>query len=290
MRGIGRALVMVALAVAPTLTSDAAAAQDYAWKPRGSAGSSPLDERFAPPPGFVRVPAAAGSFGAWLRRLPLKPAGTPVFLHTGALKGRQDVHAAVVDIDTGTRDLQQCADAVMRLYAEWQFARGDARHISFDDTGEGRPMPFSRWAAGERPRAAGRGLAWITGASPDAGHASFRRYMDTVFAWAGTHSLERQLEPVADGRVEIGDVVIKGGFPGHAVVVADVAAHPSTGERRFLLIQSYMPAQDMHVLVGAGGPESSPWYKIEAGKPLVTPEWTFPPGSLKRWPAKARPG
>ncbi len=290
MRRVARTLVAMAVATASVAVGGMAAAQHYAWQPHATTTGGALAQRFAPPPGFVRVSVSPGSFGAWLRGLPLKPEGTPVLLHTGTRKGRQDVHAAVIDIDTGPRDLQQCVDAVMRLYAEWQFAHGNAQRIAFNDTGEGRPMPFSRWAAGERPRAMGRALVWERRAAPDARYASFRRYMDTVFAWAGTHSLERELARVADSRVEIGDVVIKGGFPGHAVLIADVAENPATGERRFLLIQSYMPAQDMHVLVGIGTPDETPWYVLDPKRPLVTPEWTFPPGSLKRWPAGTRSG
>ena len=281
-----RALVTAALASPLALSTADAIAQTYAWKsntPPASPARVRLDQRFAPPDGFVRVPAPADTFGAWLRGLPLKPEGTAVRLHTGAAKERQDVHAAVIDIDTGKRDLQQCADAVMRLYAEWQFARGAVGHIAFNDTGQGRPMPFSQRAAGERPSASGRALVWAKRAPADPSYASFRRYMDTVFVWAGTHSLEKELVPVADDRVEIGDVVIKGGFPGHAVLVADVVEHHRTGERRFLLIQSFMPAQDMHVLNGAGASAGSSWYALDAGNPLVTPEWTFPPGSLRRW-------
>lgn len=266
--------------------SGSAAAERYAWlPPQLRAQGDRLEGRFAPPEGFVRVSAQPGSFAAWLRGLPLKPAGASVLLHTGAQKWRQDVHAAVIDIDTGARDLQQCADAVMRLRAEWQFARGDVRHIAFNDTGGGKPMSFARWAAGERPRAQGRALVWTKRSPADASYASFRRYMDTVFIWAGTHSLARELDPVANGRVEIGDVIIKGGFPGHAVLVADVAEHPETGERRFLLIQSFMPAQDMHVLAGRDTPDGTPWYRLAPDKPFVTPEWIFPPGSLRRWPA-----
>lgn len=280
MRGIfGLLLVMMLMPGAGH-----AVAQDYAWRTQAHSNDARLDRRFAPPPGFIRRPVAAGSFAAWLRGLPLKSEGAPVLLHSGLPKGRQDVHAAVIDIDTGTRDLQQCADAVMRLYAEWRFAHGDSGRIAFNDTGQGRPMPFSRWAAGERPRAEGRVLVWTKRASADASHASFRRYMDTVFSWAGTHSLERELIPVASGAIEIGDVVIKGGFPGHAVLVADMVEHPATGERRFLLIQSYMPAQDMHVLKGIDTPDGSPWYRLQLDGPLATPEWTFPPGSVRRWP------
>ena len=71
-----------------------------------------------------------------------------------------------------------------------------AGEIAFNDTGSGKPIAFSRWAAGDRPRPSGRSLVWSRGAAPDAGYASFRRYMDTVFTWAGTHSLERQLAAV----------------------------------------------------------------------------------------------
>ncbi len=277
--GVAALLVMTMLVA----TSGAIAGEHYAWRSKGAAESERLDHRFTPPDGFVRVSVPDGSFAAWLRGLPLKSEGTSVHLYTGAPKWRQDVHAAVIDIDTGTRDLQQCADAVMRLRAEWQFARGETRRIAFNDTGGGKPMPFSRWAAGERPRAEGRALVWAKRAPPDASYASFRRYMDTVFTWAGTHSLERELIPVKDGRVEIGDVIIKGGFPGHAVLVADVAENSATGERRFLLIQSFMPAQDMHVLKGRDTPDSSPWYRLAPDQPFVTPEWMFPPGSLRRW-------
>src|SRR4029078_1039254 len=94
-----------------------------------------LESRFAPPPGARRVEVQAGSFGAWLRGLPLLPERSPVMLFDGTKKPRQDVHAAVVDIDVGTRDLQQCADAVMRLRAEWLFAAGRTPESAFNDDG-----------------------------------------------------------------------------------------------------------------------------------------------------------
>ena len=82
-----------------------------------------------------------------------------------------------------------------------------------------------------------------------------------------------------------GDLFIKGGFPGHAVLVADVAESRATGERRFLLVQSFMPAQDMHVLKNLANADGSPWYPLAFGDQLVTPEWIFPRESLRRWTA-----
>jgi hypothetical protein len=246
------------------LVTPAAAAPVYSWESgRAHASGQSLEQRIAPPDGFARAPAAPGSFAEWLRGLPLKPVGSPVLLYTGSPKARQDVHAAVIDIDVGKRDLQQCADAIMRLRGEWLYGAGRRNEIGFNYTD------------GKRRAFASRGRA---------DYASFRKYMDQVFAYAGTYSLERELRPVKIPDIAIGDVFIKGGFPGHAVLVADIAVNAATGEKRFLLVQSYMPAQDMHVLKNPVSADGSPWYRTDFGNTLVTPEWRFTPDMLRRWP------
>ena len=107
--------------------------------------------------------------------------------------------------------------------------------------------------------------------------------MDLVFAYAGTYSLDRELKSASVDDLRIGDVFIKGGFPGHAILVADMAMN-AAGEKRFLLVQSYMPAQEMHVLKNPNATDGSPWYTTDFGAHLVTPEWTFARTQLKRWP------
>jgi hypothetical protein len=276
-RGANRAIV-AALAILLPATRAMAAGQ-YPW-PTLEAAPATLQTVLLPPSGFDRVEVAPESFGAWLRALPLKPAGTPVKLFNGADKPRQDVHAAVIDIDVGPRDLQQCADAIMRLRAEWLYANGMKDEIAFNFTDGGR-VPFWRYAKGQRPDETG--LHWLAKAKTDDSYASFRRYMDLVFAFAGTASLEKELKSVPTGVIQIGDVFINGGSPGHAVIVADMAENKTTKAKRFLLIQSYMPAQDMHVLKNPANADGSPWYAVPDGA-LVTPEWTFTPGSLRRWP------
>jgi len=243
----------------------AVAAPSYAWRTADDPTSSDtLETRIAPPPGFARVPAAPDGWAAWLRGLPMKPAGTPVLLYNGTPKWRQDVHAAVVDIDVGSRNLQQCADAIMRLRAEWLFAAGRPRDIGF--TYDGKRHAFAARAKSD--------------------HAALRKYMDLVFAYAGTYSLERELKRVDVADIETGDVFIKGGFngTGHAVLVADMVENQATGERRFLLLQSYMPAQEMHILKNPAAPDGSPWYPAAFEGNLVTPEWTFAHDALRRWP------
>ncbi|MCK6528438.1 DUF4846 domain-containing protein [Myxococcota bacterium] len=263
-------LLLLALAAAPPARAEPAAA------------AAAIEARIPPPPGFQRVPAPGGSFAAFLRRLPLLPGRPPVLLYDGRRKSNQDAHFAVVDLDVGSRDLQQCADAAIRLRAEYQRASGRDEAICFRFT-SGDPAPWSRWRDGERPRISGSRVTWAAAAPPDGGPASFRRYLDAVFTYAGSASLARDLVPVpASAPVEAGDVFVQGGFPGHAVLVADVA-EDGRGRRAFLLVQSYMPAQQVHVL-RAPGSSLDPWYPAEGPGPLVTPEWTFPSRARGRFP------
>ena len=85
--------------------------------------------------------------------------------------------------------------------------------------------------------------------------------------------------------MRIGDVLIEGGSPGHAVLVVDMARDTISGDRLFMLAQSYMPAQEIHILKNPSAPEQSPWYRLKAiQKEARTPEWTFDREDLKRFP------
>ena len=253
----------------------------FADLPRPETDSGPpqtgddLEHRFAPPAGATRIPAPPGTFGAWLRRLPLLPAGAAVHLYDGRLKPVQDVHAAVVALNTSVggkpRDLQQCADAVMRLRAEYLFA---ARQSGAAAT----PIQFHPQPG--KPAA----LVFRGSTRPE-----FDRYLIHVFAEAGSASLQAELAR-AEGPVQPGDVLIQGGYPGHAVIVLDVAAR-ADGGRYLLLGQSYMPAQQFHVLrnTSSGGAALSPWFEEAAlDRPapagLQTPEWRpFRRGDVRRF-------
>lgn len=254
---------------------------EWPWLPSNAAHET-VEQRFSPPPGFVREAVPEGSFAAFLRRLPLEPAGAPVLLHTGARKPRQDVHAAVLALDVGPRDLQQCADTVIRLRAEYLHARGRLDALTFRFT-SGEEVRFDRWARGERPRVSGREVRWSSGHPIGVGRPQLRAYLATLFAYAGTASLVRELRPVGRGALQIGDVFIQGGFPGHVVQVVDVARHPVSGARVFLLVQGFMPAQSAHVLKNPAAPRGSAWFDADFGEVLRTPEWTFLARDLHRF-------
>jgi len=103
-----------------------------------------------------------------------------------------------------------------------------------------------------------------------------------VFMYAGTLSLAAELPKRNVSDIQMGDVFVMGGSPGHAVIVMDMAVN-DTGEKIVLLAQSYMPAQNIHVLKNPHDSNLSPWFDMEGLEQLETPEWNFTQNQLKSW-------
>ncbi len=244
-----------------------------------------LVNRIALPVGYERLPVPSNSFAEWLRHLPLKEGNPPVYLFNGQQKGNQQAQFAVINMDVGKQDLQQCADAVMRLRAEYLLATEQHSAIHFNFT-NGDKCDYQEWKKGVRPVINGNKVSWLQKAQPDASYTNFKKYMTKVFQFAGTQSLSKELKPVRNlTDIEAGDVFIRGGFPGHAVMVMDVAVHRETGKKVFMLAQSYMPAQEMHILKNpnVAPNESTPWYSTDFEGSLATPEWVFEKEQLMRF-------
>jgi hypothetical protein len=253
---------------------------DYFWLAEYDSSRTIINQ-IGLPDEFERHHANPESFGGWMRNLPLRKKGAPVYLHDGRKKSNQNVHLAIIDIDVGTKDLQQCADAVIRLRAEYQFAVQDYDDISFNFT-SGDTATFRNWINGYRPLVNGNNVRWKKTGKIDSSYQNFHNYLQVVFTYAGSYSLSKQLKTKSDiCAIEIGDVFVDGGFPGHAVIVVDVAVNKSSGKKLFLLAQSYMPAQDIHILKNLENPDLSPWYDCNFKDSLITPEWTFTKSHLK---------
>jgi hypothetical protein len=243
-----------------------------------NAEGNTVETRFEVPNGYSRKSYETGTFGNYLQHLPLKPAGTLTKRYNGETKPNK-VAAAVVDISVGNSDLQQCADAIMRLRAEWLFAEKRFDDIAFDLT-NGFNMKYSEWKKGKRLNSACNG--WTSGGAASESHEDFLNYMKKIFTYAGTLSLSKELQAKNIATLEAGDVFIKGGSPGHAVIVVDVA-EGSEG-KLFMLAQSYMPAQDIEILKNPNNAGMSPWFKASEMGILETPEWDFDWSQLKTWP------
>ena len=238
--------------------------------------------RFLPPKGYSRATVDISSFGAYLRNLKLKPHGSKVRYYDGGYKENYGVYSAVIDLPIGKRDLHQCADAIMRLRADYLRSqkRYDEIHFEFNNGFEAK---YSKWMDGYRIHFNGTDFYWTKDTYPSNSYKSYWKYLEYVFSFAGTYSLAQELPTVNENEMQIGDLFLWGGHPGHGVIVIDMAINEETGEKLFMLAQSYMPAQEIQVLENPINSEMSPWYDLDFGESLKTPEWQFEKGALKRF-------
>jgi hypothetical protein len=240
-----------------------------------------VEERYMTPQGFDRIIVDEDSFGAFLRLQRLKPYGEKVLYYNGKKKSAEGVYDSVFDVEIGDRDLHQCADAIMLLRAEYLYSQSRYDEISFNFV-SGFTAEYSKWMEGYRIRVEGNDVSYYKATDPSDTYQSFRKYMDIVFAYASTLSMEKELVSVSVNDMKIGDVFIVGGSPGHAIIVVDMAENEN-GNRMFMLAQSYMPAQQTQILINPLDETMSPWYSLAGVDQLRTPEWTFSLDRLKRF-------
>lgn len=241
-----------------------------------------IAKRFNLPDGFTRCKVEDNSYAQYLRNLPLKEHGAKVHYYDGNIKNNQNVYAAVIDMEIGKKNLQQCADAIMRLRAEYLYANQQYDKIHFNLT-NGFRVDYSRYRKGNRVAVKGNKTYWTNSTKESTTYKDFRNYMDFIFTYAGTLSLSQELKSTEIDKMQIGDVLIQGGSPGHAVVVVDMAENSETGEKIYMLAQSYMPAQDIQILNNNNDKNISPWYKLSDDENILTPEWSFTKNDLKRF-------
>ncbi|MFT5645649.1 MAG: hypothetical protein ACI976_000322 [Aureispira sp.] len=261
-------------------TSTAANYSPYHWLDTYNVNTS-LQDQISTPSEYKRVSLEKTTLGTWLRGLSLLPKNAKVMLYNGQQKSYQQGAYRVLDIDIGHRDLQQCADAIMRLVAEYHYSKKDYAAIHFNYT-SGHTIRFSDWSKGKKPIIKGSTVRFSTSNnSQNTSYKNFKKYLTNVYCYAGTASLSKELRSKKVSDISPGDVFIWGSFPGHAIMVMDVAQHQETGKKIFLLAQSYMPAQSIHILQNFNNESLSPWYSEDFGAELLTPEWTFDRNTLK---------
>ncbi|WP_294182604.1 DUF4846 domain-containing protein [uncultured Sphingobacterium sp.] len=224
-----------------------------------------IKSRFLLPEGFKRLQYKTVAFGSFLENLPLYSIDQEVHYYNGKIKRRENIYNSVVKLHIGKRDLHQCADAIMRLRADYLYGQKRYKDIKFNFLSDGKPRAYTNYAKG------------------DYSYPTYWKYLEYIFAYANTASLHDELHQVnTTQEVKIGDTFIQKGSPiGHAVIVVDLAKNNS-GKTIVLLAQSYMPAQDIQILNNWNDSKLSPWYDIDQNI-IKTPEWTFYPKNLKTW-------
>lgn len=212
----------------------------------------------------------------FLQHLPQKIA--PVLDYGGREVSDQEKAFAVINYDVGSRDLQQCADALMRLRAEYLFAQGRLDEISFHFV-NGEAYRFTAYCDGSLPVAKGRGVVFLSSSPKGKDHASLRKYLDIVYTYAGTLSLAAELKDADD--FAIGTIVIKAGSPGHCFIIVDEAT-TAAGEKLYKLVEGYTPAQSIYVLRNVEEPALGCWHKLKKGN-ITTASYEFTNYKLKKF-------
>ena len=215
------------------------------------------------PAGYTRV--QCDGYGKFLRKIKLTGDKT-IHAYDGRVI-RHDNTYAVLDIDVGDKDLQQCADAAMRLWAEYLYSIKAYNRIYFTALGSGKPLRFSTWAQRHKSYS----------------YATFRKYLDNVFTYCNSTSMGKEMKPVAPKDLKVGDcfVYVNERFYGHVVTVVDMAVN-AKGEKIFMVAQSWMPAQQIHIVVDRA--TNSPWYKLTDNGRYDISGYDMGKENMKRFP------
>ena len=199
------------------------------------------------------------SWQYFLQHLPV--VDKPIVDYRGKQIGYQEKHVGIIPYDVGTSDLQQCADALMRLRAEYLFDQKRFNEIGFHFV-SGNYYTWNDYCKGLRPVANGNGVKFISVAASEKTHETLRKYLDIVYSYASTISLSKELKAAND--FEVGTVIIHAGSPGHCFIIIDEAINKS-GEKVYKLAEGYTPAQSIYVLRNLNEDGINPWYTLKQG-------------------------
>lgn len=218
---------------------------------------------------FTPVVTQEATWQYFLQHLPISKGH--IVDYRGKKISDQSKHVALVNYDIGKKDLQQCADALIRLRAEYLFACQRFDEIGFHFT-SGHYFSWNEYCAGKRQIVRGNRVEFISVIPAKKTHESLRKYLDIVYTYAGTISLHKHLKPT--NSLKIGTVIISPGSPGHCCIIID-KAKKSTGHTVYKLAEGYSPAQSIYVLKNPYDHNISPWYKLDTEGSIYTSSYHF---------------
>ncbi|MDW9380023.1 DUF4846 domain-containing protein [Chryseobacterium sp. JV558] len=240
-----------------------------------------IRERFSPPEGYEWIEEKPDSFGYFIENFKLKPYDSQILKYDGTPISTQHLHEAVFDIDTGNKDLQQCADAAIRMRAEYLYKAKKFDEIKFHFT-SGDLLSWNDYKNGTRAFVSGNSVNFRKTVPFDDSYQSFRNYLDLIFNYAGTISLNKETKPVTkNADLKTGDILITPGSPGHIVFISGVCGNKE-GKRLFLLSEGFTPAQSIHVLSNPFNPYFTPWYDLDIdAQETKTARYFFKPTNFR---------
>ena len=198
------------------------------------------------------------SWQYFLQHLPVKKG--VVVDYKGDAVANQLKQDGIIQFDVGTSDLQQCADALMRIRAEYLFGQKRYNEIAFHFV-DGTYYTYEAYCKGMRI-VPGKKISFIPLDPCSKTHETLRKYLNVLYTFASTISLAKELKKTDD--FAVGTVIIYPGSPGHCFIITDEATDDS-GEKVFKLVEGYSPAQSIYVLSNLEEPGINPWYHLHKG-------------------------
>lgn len=233
------------------------------------------------PTGYVRVAYSKGSFENYIRNYKLKPFGSKIINYDDSEYFWQGGHVGVLDIPVPKNGLQQCADALIRIRSEFLWDNNRKDEIGFKFT-SGHYCSWIKYAEGYRPKINGNKVTFHKTKLANHTKENFYKYLNLIYMYSGTLSLYNELESVDAKDLKIGDMLIKGGSPGHIVMLCDEIIN-NEGEKLFLLFQGNTPAQSVHLVKNLEDFNISPWYQLENDATIPVSNYTFSSAKFVRF-------
>lgn len=233
-----------------------------------------VNSRIKSPKGFTRIVPNRATFSNYIHNYKLKPSGSPIINYDGTSYFYQSGHIGVLEVPVPSNGLQQCADALIRLRAEYLWDANRKEEIGFKFT-SGHYCSWLKYSQGYRPAINGNKVTFNKTAAPSSSKDSFYNYLNLIYTYAGTYSLAEELVEIDNiDEIQIGDLFIYPGFPGHVMMIASIAQNEN-GKRLFTFLQGNTPAQSVHMIKNATDTSISPWYDLDGKSSLETPLYTF---------------
>lgn len=233
-----------------------------------------IKSRVNTPKGYKRVKYNTGSFEDYLRNYKLKPFNSKIINYDGSEYYWQIGHIGILDVPVPKNGLQQCADALIRIRSEYLWDNNRKDEIGFNFT-SGHYCSWLEYAEGYRPRINGNKVTFSKTAKSNHTKNNFYKYLNLIYTYSGTLSLYNELPQItAIEKLKVGDMLIRGGTPGHIVMIADEAVNEK-GEKLFLLFQGNTPAQSVHLVKNLEDTELSPWYDLKLNVEIGVSNYTF---------------
>ncbi len=233
------------------------------------------------PDGYKRVEYPKGSFEAYLRNYKLKAFGSKIINYDNTEYFWQRGHIGILEVPVPKNGLQQCADALIRIRSEYLWDHNRKDEIGFNFT-SGHYCSWIKYAEGYRPKISGNKVSFHKTASANHTKDIFYKYLNLIYTYSGTLSLYNELKSVNAKDLKIGDMLIKGGSPGHIVMLCDEVVNDN-GEKLFLLFQGNTPAQSVHLVKNLTDSSISPWYKLEDDTITPVSNYTFSSAKFVRF-------